>query len=277
MPKAKLNRFCWARDLGGCSADMSQEHVLSQAVNRSLGESLCVNLRGPGPRRIGAHAQSLGILCATHNQMLSDLDTEAGNFIAKLLQYFNSERRLDRGAPPLCNIDVDGTKFERWGLKTYFNHTIWSGCMGMNLPSSDITGHRIRDYVFTGKPQPADSGLFVGPCTKILTIEDMNRDKGNIFSMDTYSSEVSVFRPSVNAVVHRFRLPTHLALTLFGVTFGFSANITPYDDLFQAHNFGSVQNLLKGAELRPDGIVMLPREPESGPENFTRLVTQLHW
>ena len=266
--------MCWARALRGCSDRMSKEHVLSEAVNEALDRTLGLNLPGPDALRIGAHAQKVELLCDTHNSMLSDLDTEAGNFVTKLRGYFNTTRKIADGNPAIFNIYVDGGKLERWGLKTYFNFAVWHGCIGTDLPSSEITGDRIVNYVFTGQPKPPDYGLFATVPTKALSVAEINQ---KIFAMNIYSANVQIFRPSANAVIHEFVLPTHLNLTLFGVDLGFSANITPYNDLFGANQFGNVQNLQKGAELRPDGIFLRPFEANLGPEHFTELRIYLQW
>ena len=105
---------CWASPIGSCGAP-SREHVFSQSIfgegeDRYSTKGMQRIPEGP----FSIHALTAKILCRTHNSMLADCDQEAGR-LASHLQ-----------ALALGNVGsqlvVDGSKIERWALKTAINN-----------------------------------------------------------------------------------------------------------------------------------------------------------
>lgn len=117
---------CWASCLGGCSAKISGEHVISQAF---FDASDTVKVHGlhwcmEEPKQIGMAAATANILCTTHNAALSPLDAEIGKFMRAIREH-NRLTVLRQPYPktqfPLVRLEIDGILIERWLLKTMLN------------------------------------------------------------------------------------------------------------------------------------------------------------
>ena len=128
MSEFQTNKKCWAHPLGNCSIEMSKEHIFSECLLDKM-----VTLHGIStiPEiMIGKSAASSMILCKTHNNQLSDVDSEAGQMKASLKEIHDRLAATDpleiiEGYPKIVN----GLLFERWCLKTLIN------CLVVNNPS----------------------------------------------------------------------------------------------------------------------------------------------
>lgn len=113
---------CWAAPIGDCGS-LSREHVFSQSIfgpgeDRFSTVGMQRIPRGPFSLR----ALTAKILCRPHNSLLADCDQEAGR-LASYLQSF----ALGRGGSLLT---IDGSKIERWVLKTAINNFVAGWAVG---------------------------------------------------------------------------------------------------------------------------------------------------
>ena len=101
---------CYARELGGCSRQISKEHYVSDAILRqvSLGESrvLVRNLQFQNPNtqeRLGISSLVAKVLCSKHNSDLSDFDVAGLSLFVGMDQIDGAagktERRSTRHSP----------------------------------------------------------------------------------------------------------------------------------------------------------------------------------
>lgn len=114
---------CWASIIGGCSNKLSGEHYISKGL--WLGRPL-ITISGfewlKGEEKTLPVQKLTGrILCTSHNNQLSPLDSEAVEFIKKqvqvehvLYQRLKSRKRIFDPR----RLAVDGEVFQRWAVKT---------------------------------------------------------------------------------------------------------------------------------------------------------------
>lgn len=267
MLRPTLNRICWARSLGGCSLKLSNEHILSKSVNKAMSGELGVRLPHASNKWVGTNAVKIGILCTTHNGMLSDIDTEAGRFVAEIRKYHaKPPGALSDGAPPFVTVIIDGNKLERWGLKTFLNHAAWCAHMPADSPSRNISGSHILGYVFGNGPRPDDFGLFVHP-----------ERAPKIFELAARTAETTIFSPTTGELSSPSKLPLYLGFTLFGVQMVICGNITTELDNqgWRSLMHGRPNDPTKLERLR--SCVCAYRTPSQGCETFTRLRLLLRW
>ena len=133
-PKNRVaNPKCYAAQLGGCSAQISNEHYISDAILRLVSEdkrSVLVRNLTFQRRNIlepkGISSLVAKVLCVNHNSELSRFDI-AG------LEMFDAMDQIDSaageyGSSPIP-IHVNGDDFERWMLKA-----LCGGLFSGNLP-----------------------------------------------------------------------------------------------------------------------------------------------
>ncbi len=122
----KVKDHCYAAPVlgsGGCSADFSEEHPLSQALRRGKTLEIRRATVGPGAPRRATFAATLPIrqlsarvLCVTHNRALSAADQEAVRFSEVAL----AERvRTELGLPTYRGRVASKTvnRFLRWHVE----------------------------------------------------------------------------------------------------------------------------------------------------------------
>jgi hypothetical protein len=118
-------KHCWAHIIGGCSDKFSKEHY----VGRKLFANKTVTTHGlhaeiDGKSRLLTDLEA-HILCATHNNLLSDVDKEAIRLEASTDQWFRQERIEDLlegtnlWTPAQCR--VNGSLFSHWLCKLHCN------------------------------------------------------------------------------------------------------------------------------------------------------------
>lgn len=120
MPPTVYEKKCWAECLGDCSGGLSREHIIS----KSFFEGEPISVKGldwtqEEERKIGLSSAVSKVLCRAHNSRLSSLDAE----IKKARKHFRKFSDLvikDKQAEEFVGT-IDGTKFERWLLKTTIN------------------------------------------------------------------------------------------------------------------------------------------------------------
>lgn len=125
---------CWAAPLGGCEDKISREHVVSAA----LWESPAIDVVGlpwckEKPKRVGVSSLTAKILCRTHNSELSEVDAAgAAAFEAfrKAARIQNQREKKPRKRYKIIPLFVDGSRLERWLLKTLINVGASRGAAG---------------------------------------------------------------------------------------------------------------------------------------------------
>jgi hypothetical protein len=110
-----MARKCYAAALGGCSVGLTAEHYISESVLKEMEKLGPMTLSGVSwlnePKVISSSTLKARILCETHNERLSALDTEASRLFRWLTPI------AVPGADLSPQIDLDGKLFERWLLK----------------------------------------------------------------------------------------------------------------------------------------------------------------
>ena len=109
---------CYAQSVGGCSAQLSGEHYVSDKVLRAVSQAdSMVRVTGlkflPSgvEREIGISSLTGNVLCKSHNSALSGYDTAGLNF-------FTSMERVMVPGSPSAPARVNGDRLEAWMLKT---------------------------------------------------------------------------------------------------------------------------------------------------------------
>jgi hypothetical protein len=133
------NDRCWARKLDGCSDKLSGDHIVSVAAwpgaNRDEREKkkiffqrgeqlpsgeLNTDVKGGFNRSLTVKNLTAKVLCTTHNEALSALDTESRNLTAAIEGFWETCRK--RWIPGILyaprEFVVDGPRIERWFIKT---------------------------------------------------------------------------------------------------------------------------------------------------------------
>lgn len=116
---------CWASTLGGCSAKLSREHLVSESL--WLGSTLKVTgfpwCKGEW-REISVSSFTSKILCRHHNTSLSEVDVAGRDLFVSLRRAgeVHMQRSLDPTKGwPFQQRQVIGPLIERWFLKTAIN------------------------------------------------------------------------------------------------------------------------------------------------------------
>lgn len=145
---------CWASSLKNCEDDITREHYISDGLFSA--KSVVVSgfewCRGK-PQKIGLSSAVAKILCSRHNNELSEYDSEAKK-IADFLQHNLKEN------PKIDDIlEVNGFKFEKWGLKTFFNLSVLGAVDQITHERWFPTEEFVR-YIYDNKPVPEGTGLY---------------------------------------------------------------------------------------------------------------------
>lgn len=122
---------CWAASLGGCSDKISGEHIVTRGTFtedsvRVKGLSWCADEF----KTIGLRSFVKKVLCRHHNSLLSQVDDAAIEFRKTLCSFVDISTERDKlpAQPwPLKSLPVDGSKLERWCLKTLITIAIDGG------------------------------------------------------------------------------------------------------------------------------------------------------
>ena len=122
--RSKFSR-CWAECLGGCDQKLSREHLITSAmfpgnVMRVEGFDWCKN----APKDIGVASLTAKILCGSHNNRLSPVDTagaEVFEVLRNMTNLQNIRQKLRPGRWSVVRRAIDGGMLEGWFLKTLIN------------------------------------------------------------------------------------------------------------------------------------------------------------
>jgi hypothetical protein len=113
-------RECYAQPLGDCSKGLTREHYISRSVLNEVGSSIWIEgtMRTPAAY-YPQSALTARVLCAVHNNQLSDLDTAAADAFRMMRTY---QADFDPGAQQRVSksATVDGSALELWMLKLAF-------------------------------------------------------------------------------------------------------------------------------------------------------------
>ena len=135
---------CWAKDISPCEGPQSGEHYVSKGLIDPNG----VIIRGlpfcdDEFVKISVSSLKANILCKRHNEMLSELDTEAKRFRDGLFA-----RRADTNESHLP-IRISGPRFSRWIAKTFCNfmvigkHPLDNGFIRHSFGSRTVETYRL--------------------------------------------------------------------------------------------------------------------------------------
>ena len=159
---------CYARALRGCSTEMSDEHIVSEAVLRFLK----ANVRGNpqvyaqntaglprGVRRLrDIGRMTAPILCTTHNSGLHSYDDEALAMCKATLALYDADNHRD---PAAESFVIDGGRLERWMLKVLFGTIYygrdWPPLAGLRGQAPPV---ECLEVLYDRREMPARRGLY---------------------------------------------------------------------------------------------------------------------
>jgi len=151
---------CWAEKLGNCSKKQSKEHLISKGILKGdeHHEPEIITIWGfnwcrDKPNKVSVSSFASKILCEYHNNLLSQVDSEAMNLYDIL-----GELQLMIRNPPTTSMNktinrtINGRILERWFLKTAIN-VIYSD-WGIDKPPIELV-----ELAFGLKSFPINVGL----------------------------------------------------------------------------------------------------------------------
>jgi hypothetical protein len=144
-------RACWAACLGACSDKITREHIFTEGLFlddavKVKGFSWCLD----DFKTVGLAALVKKVLCAAHNSMLSEVDNAAIGLMKALraaVELNNARALLEPQNWQVQKFPVDGSKLERWFLKTFI--TFAFGAQPLIGIDSSQPGHPSRALVET--------------------------------------------------------------------------------------------------------------------------------
>jgi len=87
---------CYAAQLGDCAGGFTKEHYISESVLKIAGPVIQITgfpwQQGDVSMEVGTSALTSKILCRTHNEQLSELDSVASTFLTELKSSFQKAR-----------------------------------------------------------------------------------------------------------------------------------------------------------------------------------------
>ena len=142
-------RKCWAESLGNCSDSLSREHT----VTAGLFPADVVNVQGLSwckiePKSVGLASVTRKILCGTHNNALSPVDSAAiaaFDVFRECVRLTNARELVKETIWRVVHMPIDGSGLERWFLKTLINLT--TGGIQKLGPKSLVPGEPSADLV----------------------------------------------------------------------------------------------------------------------------------
>jgi hypothetical protein len=157
---------CWAACLGDCSDKQSGEHIVTAGIFSSQtiyvqGLPWCLD----APKEVGLASVVKNVLCTAHNSRLSPLDETVVQLFSVLREALDLNDVRSKMTPRYWNkkyFDIDGTKLERWCLKTLITLSI-GGLLPLGAHSTDAQTpdeHFVR-VCFGLAPLQAPKGLYV--------------------------------------------------------------------------------------------------------------------
>lgn len=142
---------CYAKFLGGCSPELSNEHPLSATLRRERRLCIVVNRKPPKAatwkqtlsREFPIQDLKVPVLCKTHNEVLSSADSAASRLSDALVEVAERSRSLI--VRPFDRVEIDGQQFGRWLCKYH------CGCMAMTgqTPHPDLVRYAFNESTNT--------------------------------------------------------------------------------------------------------------------------------
>ncbi|TGK92799.1 hypothetical protein [Leptospira levettii] len=115
---------CYASILNNCSNIQSKEHIFSRNIFSEKialqGFPWCLN----EPKEIGIDSAVARILCTTHNKLLINFDSAAGNFFRLMQEFSNHEAKMKARNYSFYEkkrYNINGYLLEKWFVKTLLN------------------------------------------------------------------------------------------------------------------------------------------------------------
>jgi hypothetical protein len=155
-------KICYASILGGCSGGITGEHYIS----RSVLELISHNDAAPGIAVVSGHrwknkalpiaSMVANILCRTHNEALSPLDSAAKSLLEGI-QHIHSGAK----SHAIVTISLNGDFFERWLLKVLCGFMASGNSFskeGQSVPQQP--SREFVRFLFGDDPLPAGFGFY---------------------------------------------------------------------------------------------------------------------
>jgi hypothetical protein len=243
LPRTGLSHpGCYLRGTSDCSEQISREHYFSRSVLEQLGKTLRVAgmpwFRPGETLDISVASLTAKILCKRHNEALSPLDAEAGQFFSILRHALIDLQRKTLSRRPTFHL-VGGEALELWMLKVacglYFGIGAKDGVKIAQTHSIDL--NKVERALFENK-WDARAGLYFQGATGSqinvadpvgmapLTSDHDARFGGAVVSLhgfalemlfddkDTYAGAwTSLVRRPTELILERNRREHHIILT----------------------------------------------------------------
>jgi hypothetical protein len=218
------NRTCWAASIGGCSATMSGDHVVSRSIMRAMLEfdrrlsPLSITIKRT-LREQSIKSATVNRLCVTHNSQLSNLDAEALRFTRAMLRAIDPKQTKETFESAMPREErFDGRLLERWALKTFLNMCFQRG-FTKDPESKGLVGlvnETLVNAVFQGKPLYGGQGIYLTgrPVPRVLARQA------------AYTPfEVNVLEANTTPP-HPLHAPVSMAVSVGPIQFEIIANVT---------------------------------------------------
>jgi hypothetical protein len=157
---------CWAACLGDCSDKQSGEHIVTAGIFSSekiyvQGLPWCLD----APKEVGLASAVKNVLCTAHNSRLSPLDETVVQVFSALRLALDLNDVRSKMSPRHWNkkyFDIDGTKLERWCLKTLITLSIGGSLpLGANSRDAETPDENLVRVCFGIAQLQAPKGLYV--------------------------------------------------------------------------------------------------------------------
>ena len=176
MNNGNIARRCYASQLGDCAGPLNREHFISKNLLQEFEEGGKLQLTGyphgniAGNFLMSVESMQAKVLCESHNNRLSNVDTEGGRF---LLAFFNAhEGLLNDKFTTDKRFECDGPLIERWMLK-YACGLLASGQAGVATERIERTypPPEFLQALFGLETFPDEWGLYTRP-TKPMGVSE---------------------------------------------------------------------------------------------------------
>lgn len=158
-----MSRQCWAREIGGCSEEMSKDHPVSAQLLPGGAIVEGFPWLGGEPMAVGLNSLGVRCLCKKHNSDLSPLDDAAGQLSRDLDDFIRvsavRRRYPGRRTWSLHYWEQSGVRLERWCGK-FLCTTLAGGLYTDPLPEWTPPLALVR-FVFGRGELSSSAGLFM--------------------------------------------------------------------------------------------------------------------
>ena len=161
---------CYAAQLGGCFGPLNREHFISEKLLNEFMEKGGVQVTGfphgnESGKPLGVPSIAARVLCTSHNEKLSDVDTEGGHFLKAFFRTHNG--LMNEEFTTEQTYDFKGPLIERWLLK-YGCGLIASGQAGVGTQRLQKSAPPVEflQVLFGLETLPDDWGLYTRPTSE---------------------------------------------------------------------------------------------------------------